>query len=64
MLLILEPYDVSTANDKMIFGMNLVFEQRERKKKWKKWLLSIFIQVKHLLVIIEIKKQSFRNRTH
>lgn len=30
--LILEPYDVSTANDEMIFGMNLVFGQRERKE--------------------------------
>ena len=30
--LILEPYDVSTANGKMIFGMNLVFGQRERKE--------------------------------
>ena len=29
--LILEPYDVSTANGEMIFGMNLVFGQRERK---------------------------------
>ena len=28
--LILEPYDVSTANGEMIFGMNLVFGQRER----------------------------------
>jgi site-specific DNA recombinase len=31
--LILEPYDVSTANGEMIFGMNLVFGQRERKEK-------------------------------
>ncbi len=30
--LILEPYDVSTANGGMIFGMNLVFGQRERKE--------------------------------
>ena len=30
--LILEPYDVSTANGEMIFGMNLVFGQRERKE--------------------------------
>lgn len=30
--LILEPYDVSTANGEMIFGMNLVFCQRERKE--------------------------------
>ena len=30
--LILEPYDVSTANGEMIFGMNLVFAQRERKE--------------------------------
>ena len=30
--LILEPYDVSTANSEMIFGMNLVFGQRERKE--------------------------------
>lgn len=29
---ILEPYDVSTANGEMIFGMNLVFGQRERKE--------------------------------
>lgn len=28
----LEPYDVSTANGEMIFGMNLVFGQRERKE--------------------------------
>ena len=34
--LILEPYDVSTANGEMIFGMNLVFGQRERKEKRKK----------------------------
>ena len=31
-VLILEPYDVSTANGEMIFGMNLVFGQRERKE--------------------------------
>ena len=30
--LILEPYDVSTANGEMIFGMNLGFGQRERKE--------------------------------
>lgn len=30
--LILESYDVSTANGEMIFGMNLVFGQRERKE--------------------------------
>jgi len=30
--LTLEPYDVSTANGEMIFGMNLVFGQRERKE--------------------------------
>lgn len=30
--LILEPYDVSTANGEMIFGMILVFGQRERKE--------------------------------
>ena len=30
--LILEPYDVSTANGEMIFGMNLVFGQREGKE--------------------------------
>ncbi len=30
--LILEPYDVSTANGEMFFGMNLVFGQRERKE--------------------------------
>ena len=30
--LMLEPYDVSTANGEMIFGMNLVFGQRERKE--------------------------------
>ena len=30
--LILEPYDVSTANGEMIFGMNLVFGPRERKE--------------------------------
>ena len=28
--LILEPYDVTTVNGEMIFGMNLVFGQRER----------------------------------
>ena len=31
-VLTLEPYDVSTANGEMIFGMNLVFGQRERKE--------------------------------
>ena len=30
--LILKPYDVSTANGEMIFCMNLVFGQRERKE--------------------------------
>ncbi len=30
--LILEPYDVSTANGEMFYGMNLVFGQRERKE--------------------------------
>ena len=41
---ILEPYDVSTANDEMIFGMNLVFVnvkekklEQERNVLWKKW---------------------------
>ncbi|NLC96652.1 MAG: recombinase family protein [Erysipelotrichaceae bacterium] len=28
----LEPYDVSTANGEMIYGMNLIFGQRERKE--------------------------------
>ena len=31
-VLSLEPFDVSTANGEMIFGMNLVFGQRERKE--------------------------------
>ena len=31
-ILTLEPFDVSTANGEMIFGMNLVFGQRERKE--------------------------------
>ena len=31
--LILEPYDVSTVNGEMIFGMNLVSGQREKKKE-------------------------------
>lgn len=30
--LILEPYDISTVNGEMIFGMNLVFGQHERKE--------------------------------
>jgi len=30
--LILEPYDITTANGEMMFGMNLVFGQRERKE--------------------------------
>ena len=30
--LILKPYDVTTSNGEMIFGMNLVFGQRERKE--------------------------------
>lgn len=30
--LILEPYDITTANGEMIFGMNLVFGQRDRKE--------------------------------
>lgn len=30
--LILEPYDISTANGEMIFRLNLVFGQRERKE--------------------------------
>ena len=30
--LILEPYDVSTANGEMFYGINLVFGQRERKE--------------------------------
>jgi len=30
--LILEPYDVSTATGEMMFGMNLVFGQKERKE--------------------------------
>lgn len=30
--LILEPYDISTANGEMMFGMNLVFGNRERKE--------------------------------
>ena len=29
---ILEPYDVSTANGEMFYGMNLVFGQKERKE--------------------------------
>lgn len=40
--LILEPYDISTANGEMIFGMNLVNErekklERELNVLWKKW---------------------------
>lgn len=30
--LTLEPYDITTANGEMMFGMNLVFDQRERKE--------------------------------
>lgn len=30
--LTLEPYDISTANGEMMFGMNLIFGQRERKE--------------------------------
>ena len=32
MNLIDEPYDISTANGEMMFGMNLIFGQRERKE--------------------------------
>ena len=37
--LILEPYDVSTANGEMIFGMNLVEKKLEQELNvlWKKW---------------------------
>lgn len=62
--LILEPYDVSTANGEMIFGMNLVFGQRERKEigartnvLWKKWHWNVFILAKHLMAILEIRKR-------
>ena len=62
--LMLEPYDVSTANGEMIFGMNLVFGQRERKELeqepnvlWKKWHWNVFILAKHLMAILEIRKQ-------
>jgi resolvase, N terminal domain len=30
--LTLEPYDITTANDEMVFGINLVFGQIERKE--------------------------------
>lgn len=33
--LILEPYDVSTSNGEMIFGMNLVFDNA-KKRNWSK----------------------------
>lgn len=29
-----KPYDVSAENGEMIFVMNLVFGQRERKRNW------------------------------
>lgn len=48
--LILEPYDVSTANGEMIFGMNLVFGQRERKEigaRTKRGLEQMAIEHKH-----------------
>ena len=62
--LILEPFDVSTANGEMIYGMNLVFGQRERKeigartkRAIEEMAWNISILVKHLMVIQEIKKQ-------
>ena len=48
--LILEPYDVSTANGEMIFGMNLVFGQRGKTEtmqeiKKKKRAVALFVIV-------------------
>ena len=61
--LILEPYDVSTANGEMIFGMNLVFGQREgkeirarTKRAMGEMTLEKYTLVKHLMDISEIKK--------
>lgn len=46
----LEPYDVSTANGEMIFGMNLIFGQRERKEigaRTKRGLEEMALQKRH-----------------
>lgn len=48
--LTLEPFDVSTANGEMMFGMNLIFGQRERKEigaRTKRGLEEMAIQKKH-----------------
>jgi site-specific DNA recombinase len=46
----LEPYDVSTVNGEMIFGMNLIFGQRERKEigaRTKRGLEEMALQKRH-----------------
>ena len=48
--LMLEPFDVNTANGEMMFGMNLIFGQRERKEisaRTKRGLEEILAQKKH-----------------
>lgn len=48
--LTLEPFDISTANGEMMFGMNLIFGQRERKEigaRTKRGLEEMAIQKKH-----------------
>jgi site-specific DNA recombinase len=56
--LTLEPYDVSTANGEMIFGINLIFGQRERKEigaRTKRGLEEMNIWKLILQVLISVK---------
>ena len=59
--LILEPYDVSTANGEMIFGMNLVFGQRERKEIDEIELKNMELNY-DILSIMKMKNKEYSNK--
>ena len=59
--LILKPYDVSTANGEMIFGMNLVFGQRERKEIDEIELKNMELNY-DILSIMNMKNKEYSNK--
>ena len=59
--LILKPYDVSTANGEMIFGMNLVFGQRERKEIDEIELKNMELNY-DILSIMKMKNKEYSNK--
>lgn len=59
--LILEPFDVSTANGEMIYGMNLVFGQRERKEIDEIELKNMELNY-DILSIMKMKNKEYSNK--